>query len=70
MKSAFIRSLSLGVPRTENSTLAFGVRSSSLSGIRPVKRLMSSMFMPCCATTCDTPAICLAVSLRPKMVMM
>ena len=70
MKSAFIFSLSAGLPRVENCTLAFGVRSFSSKGMRPVRRLMSSMFMPCWATMRETPAICLAVSLRPNMVMM
>lgn len=68
MKSAFICSLSLGVPRTENSTLAFGVRAFSSKGIRPVKRLMSSMFMSWSATMRVTPAICRAVSFRPRIV--
>ena len=40
---------SLGVPRTENSMQARVFVSHSSSGIRPVSRLMASMFIPCSA---------------------
>ena len=69
MNSAFMHSLFFGVPRTENSTLALGVRAFSSNGIRPVSRLISSIFISCSATIRETPAICLAVSLRLNIVM-
>ena len=40
---------SFGVPRTENSMQARVRDSHSSSGIRPVRRLMASIFMPCSA---------------------
>ena len=40
---------SLGVPRTENSMQARVFVSHSSNGIRPVRRLMASMFIPCSA---------------------
>ena len=59
-----------GVPRTENSIQArtFAFRSSN--GIRPVRRLIASIFKPCSANIPVTAAICLAVSLRPSKVRM
>ena len=40
---------SFGVPRTENSMQARVRDSHSSSGIRPVRRLMASIFIPCSA---------------------
>ena len=61
---------SFGVPRTENSIQA-RVRVSVLSsskGIRPVRRLMASMFKSCSASTRVAAEIWRADSLRPNTV--
>ena len=62
---------SASVPRTENSMHDLRLFSStSSSGMRPVNRLMASMFIPSAATTPLTTEICRAVILRPSMVIM
>ena len=60
--------LSESVPRTENSMLVFGARSSSSRGMRPVRRFMSSMFSPSSDIARVTFEICSAVILRPTIV--
>ena len=59
---------SFGVPRTENSMQARMFSRCSSNGIRPVRRLMASMFSPCSANTEVTACICKADSLRPNKV--
>ena len=69
MKRACIAAVSLGMPRTENSTHDFDSGcSSSPKGIRPVRRCMESIFMPCSEISAVTLAICRAVSRRPRIV--
>ena len=61
---------SFGVPLTENSMQAL-VRASawhSSNGIRPVRRLIASIFMPCSANMLVAAEICRAESLRPRTV--
>jgi hypothetical protein len=65
-----LRSSSVSDPRTESSMQDLAARSSSLSGMRPVRRFMASMLSPCSATTLVTSAICRAVTVRPSRVMM
>ena len=56
--------------RTESSMHDLAARSSSQRGMRPVRRLMASMFSPCSATTFVTSAMWRAVTVRPSRVMM
>ena len=65
-----LRSSSESDPRTESSMHDLAARSSSQSGMRPVRRLMASMLSPCSATTFVTSAMWRAVTVRPSSVMM
>ena len=65
-----LRSWSVSDPRTESSMHDLAARSSSQRGMRPVRRLMASMFSPCSATTFVTSAMWRAVTVRPSRVMM
>ena len=65
-----LRLSSVSEPRTESSMQALAARSSSCSGMRPVRRLMASMFSPCSATAAVASAMWRAETVRPSSVMM
>ncbi len=61
---------SVSDPRTESSMHDLAARSSSWSGMRPVRRRMASMLSPFSATVPVTSAMWRAVTRRPSSVMM
>ena len=68
INSSCIAIRSFGVPRTENSMQARVRESHSSNGIRPVRRLMASIFIPCSARIRVTAEIWRADNLRPSRV--
>ena len=57
IKSACICARSAGVPRSDNSRHARTFLSTALMLLRPVRRMIESMFRPCSATTSVAAAI-------------
>jgi hypothetical protein len=62
--------MSLGVPRTENSTQARGMTSGAAKEIRPDSLVMKSIFSPLSVMISASPAMSAAVTRLPSRVMM